>query len=94
MRSYGWRSGPEHTGHPGEGAGQVVAAGEERAAAAAGEERVEEVRHQLRRHLQHGAQPVAAQAVHRAGVSMIHRTVPETQVDDDDWEDHIIEEPV
>ncbi|EYD72665.1 YcgN family cysteine cluster protein [Limimaricola hongkongensis] len=34
------------------------------------------------------------QAVHRAGVSMAGRTVPETQVDDDDWEDHIIEEPV
>ncbi len=34
------------------------------------------------------------QAVHRAGVSMAGRTVPETQVDDDDWEDHVIEEPV
>ena len=34
------------------------------------------------------------EAVHRAGVSMAGRTVPETQVDDDDWEDHIIEEPV
>lgn len=32
--------------------------------------------------------------VHAAGVSMRGRTVSETAVDDDDWEDHIIEEPV
>lgn len=31
--------------------------------------------------------------VHRVGVSMQGRTVPEFEVDDDDWEDHIIEEP-
>ncbi|MFD1508834.1 YcgN family cysteine cluster protein [Lacimonas salitolerans] len=31
--------------------------------------------------------------VHRAGVSMQGRTVPEFEIDDDDWEDHIIEEP-
>ncbi|MEN9060429.1 YcgN family cysteine cluster protein [Ponticoccus litoralis] len=32
-------------------------------------------------------------SVHEAGVSMLHRTVAEFEVDDDDWEDHIIEEP-
>lgn len=32
-------------------------------------------------------------SVHRAGVSMQGRTVPEFDVDDDDWEDYIIEEP-
>jgi len=35
----------------------------------------------------------SAETVHRAGVSMQHRTVPEFEVDEDDWEDHIIEEP-
>ncbi|MDQ2090192.1 YcgN family cysteine cluster protein [Marimonas arenosa] len=35
-----------------------------------------------------------AQSVHDAGVSMQHRTVPEFEVEEDDWEDHIIEEPV
>ncbi|MEZ5715770.1 MAG: YcgN family cysteine cluster protein [Paracoccaceae bacterium] len=34
------------------------------------------------------------QSVHDAGVSMRHRTVPEFEIDEDDWEDHIIEEPV
>ncbi|WP_137699835.1 YcgN family cysteine cluster protein [Marimonas lutisalis] len=34
-----------------------------------------------------------AQSVHDAGVSMRHRTVPEFEIDEDDWEDHIIEEP-
>ena len=34
-----------------------------------------------------------AESVHRAGVSMRGRTVSELTVDDDDWEDHIIEEP-
>lgn len=34
-----------------------------------------------------------AESVHAAGVSMQHRTVPEFEVDEDDWEDHIIEEP-
>ena len=34
------------------------------------------------------------QAVHRAGVSMQDATVPEFEVEEDDWEDHIIEEPV
>lgn len=32
-------------------------------------------------------------SVHDAGMSMIGRTVSEAEVDDDDWEDHIIEEP-
>ncbi len=32
-------------------------------------------------------------SVHRAGVSMQGRTVPEFDVGEDDWEDHIIEEP-
>lgn len=32
-------------------------------------------------------------SVHEAGVSMRGLTVPEFEVDDDDWEDHIIEEP-
>ncbi|MDU8927276.1 YcgN family cysteine cluster protein [Alisedimentitalea sp. MJ-SS2] len=35
-----------------------------------------------------------AQSVHDAGVSMQHRTVPEFGIEEDDWEDHIIEEPV
>lgn len=30
---------------------------------------------------------------HKAGVTMQGRTVPEFDVDEDDWEDHIIEEP-
>ncbi len=34
------------------------------------------------------------QTVHDAGVSMQHRTRREFEVDEDDWEDHIIEEPV
>jgi hypothetical protein len=33
------------------------------------------------------------QSVHDAGVSMQSRTVPEFEIDEDDWEDHIIEEP-
>ncbi|PVA09903.1 YcgN family cysteine cluster protein [Pelagivirga sediminicola] len=33
------------------------------------------------------------QSVHDAGVSMQSRTIPEFEVDEDDWEDHIIEEP-
>ena len=33
------------------------------------------------------------QTVHEAGVSMQGRTIPEFEVDEDDWEDHIIEEP-
>ncbi|SPF79728.1 YcgN family cysteine cluster protein [Pseudoprimorskyibacter insulae] len=32
--------------------------------------------------------------VHRAGVSMQDRTVPEFEVDEEDWEDHIIDEPL
>ena len=35
----------------------------------------------------------SADTVHAAGVSMQHRTVPEFEVADEDWEDHIIEEP-
>ncbi|MEQ8921309.1 MAG: YcgN family cysteine cluster protein, partial [Roseovarius sp.] len=31
--------------------------------------------------------------VHDAGVSVQHGTVPEFEVDEDDWEDHLIEEP-
>ncbi|SHG73598.1 YcgN family cysteine cluster protein [Marivita hallyeonensis] len=34
-----------------------------------------------------------AQSVHDAGVSVKDRTVPEFEVHEDDWEDHIIEEP-
>ncbi|NIY80633.1 YcgN family cysteine cluster protein [Celeribacter sp. HF31] len=33
------------------------------------------------------------ESVHTAGVSVRGRTVPEFEVDEDDWEDHIIEEP-
>jgi uncharacterized cysteine cluster protein YcgN (CxxCxxCC family) len=33
-------------------------------------------------------------SVHAAGVSMRGRTVPEFEVADEDWEDHIIKEPV
>lgn len=34
-----------------------------------------------------------AASVHRAGVSMQHKTVAEFEVDEEDWENHIIEEP-
>ena len=34
-----------------------------------------------------------AQSVHRAGVSMQGRIVPENEVSEDDWDDHIIKEP-
>lgn len=34
-----------------------------------------------------------AQSVHDAGVSVQAKTVPEFEVDEEDWEDHIIEEP-
>ena len=34
------------------------------------------------------------ESVHRAGVSIRGATVSEAAVDDDDWEDHIIDEPV
>lgn len=33
------------------------------------------------------------ETVHGAGVSVRHRTVAEFEVDEDDWEDHLIEEP-
>jgi len=33
------------------------------------------------------------EAIHEAGVTMQGRTVPEFEVHEDDWEDHIIEEP-
>lgn len=33
-------------------------------------------------------------SVHRAGVSVQGMTVPEYEIDEGDWEDHIIEEPV
>jgi uncharacterized cysteine cluster protein YcgN (CxxCxxCC family) len=35
----------------------------------------------------------SAETVHEAGVSMQNRTVAEFEIDEDDWEDHIIEEP-
>jgi len=35
-----------------------------------------------------------AETVHHAGVSMKNRTLPEFEIDEDDWEDHIIEEPI
>jgi uncharacterized cysteine cluster protein YcgN (CxxCxxCC family) len=34
------------------------------------------------------------ETVHTTGVSMRGRTVPEFEIDEDDWEDHIIEEPL
>ena len=34
------------------------------------------------------------ETVHAAGVSVRGLTIPEFEVDDDDWEDHIIEEPI
>ncbi|GAA6189029.1 YcgN family cysteine cluster protein [Litorivita sp. NS0012-18] len=34
------------------------------------------------------------ESTHRAGVSMRGRTLPEFEVHEDDWEDHIIEEPI
>ena len=34
------------------------------------------------------------ESVHRAGVSVRGLTLSELSVDDDDWEDHIIEEPL
>ena len=36
----------------------------------------------------------SADSVHEAGVSMKDRTVSEYEVADEDWEDHIIEEPL
>jgi len=36
----------------------------------------------------------SSQSVHDAGVSMQGQTVSEYDVADDDWEDHIIEEPI
>jgi len=35
-----------------------------------------------------------ADSVHRAGISVQNMTVPEFEIDEDDWEEHIIEEPV
>jgi uncharacterized cysteine cluster protein YcgN (CxxCxxCC family) len=35
-----------------------------------------------------------AETVHQAGVSVRGATLPEYEIDQDDWEDHIIEEPV
>ncbi len=35
-----------------------------------------------------------AQSVHDARVSMQSRTLPEFEISEDDWEDHIIEEPL
>ena len=35
-----------------------------------------------------------AETVHKAGVSVRGMTIPEFEVDEDDWEDHIIEEPL
>ncbi len=36
----------------------------------------------------------SAQSVHDAGVSVQGWSIPEFEVDEDDWEDHIIEEPI
>ena len=36
----------------------------------------------------------SADTVHRAGVSAQGMTVPEFDIPEDDWEDHIIEEPI
>jgi uncharacterized cysteine cluster protein YcgN (CxxCxxCC family) len=33
-------------------------------------------------------------SVHKAGVSIKGRTIPEFEIDEDDWEEHIIEEPI
>ncbi len=33
----------------------------------------------------------SAQSVHNAGISVQYKTIPEFEVDQDDWEDHIIE---
>jgi uncharacterized cysteine cluster protein YcgN (CxxCxxCC family) len=33
-------------------------------------------------------------SVHKAGVSVKNKTVPEFEIDEDDWEEHIIEEPI
>lgn len=35
-----------------------------------------------------------SESVHRAGVSVKGWTVPEFEVDEEEWEDHIIEEPI
>ena len=35
-----------------------------------------------------------AETVHKAGVSMQNATLPEFEIPEDDWEDHIIEEPL
>lgn len=35
----------------------------------------------------------SAETVHAAGVSMRNATLPEFEIDEDDWENHIIEEP-
>lgn len=35
-----------------------------------------------------------ADSVHRAGISVQNMTVPEFEIDENDWEEHIIEEPV
>ena len=34
------------------------------------------------------------ESVHAAGVSMQDKTVPEFEIPEDDWEEHIIEEPI
>lgn len=35
-----------------------------------------------------------ANSVHAAGVSVKDKTVPEFEIDEDDWEEHVIEEPL
>ena len=35
-----------------------------------------------------------ADSVHAAGVSVKDKTVPEFEIDEDDWEEHVIEEPL
>ena len=41
----------------------------------------------------HPLNPGDCETVHDAGVSMRNATVPEFEVPEDDWEDHLIEEP-
>lgn len=36
----------------------------------------------------------SAQSVHDAGISVLGWTVPEFEIDEEDWEDHIIEGPI
>ncbi|MEM9498276.1 MAG: hypothetical protein AAGA28_10175, partial [Pseudomonadota bacterium] len=35
----------------------------------------------------------SAESVYTAGVSVRHMTVPEFEIEEDDWEEHLMEEP-